>query len=305
MDSSMKANSEELVVFVSVIESGSIKAASKNLSIAPSGVSRTLSRLEEKFGTTLLNRTTRRMHLTEEGAVFLEDAKDILKRIGDFEERFTSRLMAPSGKLRVTAATAFMLHVIVPRIDEFRHLCPEIRLQLNTSELNVDLLAENTDIAIRIGTLDDSTLRARPLGASRSLVVASPDYIAMHGKPETVTALADHTLLGHTEPDCLNVWPIRHEGGNGLQISPALCASSEETIRQLTLQGIGIACLPDYMTVQDVASGRLVKVLPDMQVDSLQPVHAVYYRNGKLSVRTRCFLDFLQIATRDMLIPPA
>ena len=301
----MKANSEELVVFVSVVESGSIKAASHNLNIAPSGVSRTLSKLEQKFATTLLNRTTRRMHLTEEGAVFLEDARDILKRMGDFEERFASRLNVPSGKLRVNAATAFMLHVIVPRMSEFRRLYPDIEVQLNTSELNVDLLAENTDIAIRIGALGDSTLRACPLGASQSHVLASPDYIAIYGTPRSVSRLADHTLLGFTEPDCLNVWPIRHDGSNAMQIKPVLCASSGETLRHLTLQGMGIACLPDYMTAQDLASGHLVRVMPDMQTESLQPVHAVFYRNGKLSLRTRCFLDFLQLSAGEFLVAHA
>jgi DNA-binding transcriptional LysR family regulator len=245
------------------------------------------------------------MHLTEEGAVFLEDARDILKRMGDFEERFASRLNVPSGKLRVNAAAAFMLHVIVPRMSEFRRLYPDIELQLNTSELNVDLLAENTDIAIRIGALGDSTLRACPLGASQSHVLASPDYIAIYGNPRSVSGLADHTLLGFTEPDCLNVWPIRHDGGNAMQIKPALCASSGETLRHLTLQGMGIACLPDYMTAQDLASGHLVRVMPDMQTESLQPVQAVFYRKGTLSLRTRCFLDFLQLSAGEFFVPHA
>lgn len=300
----MKATSEELAVFVTVVESGSIRSASRNLAIASSGISRTLSRLEEKFGTTLLNRTTRRMHLTEEGVVFLEDAKDILKRMSDFEERFTSRLQVPSGKLRVSAAMSFMLHVILPQVGAFRRLYPEIELELNTRERSADLLTDNTDIEIRIGALTDSTLRARPLGLSQSHVIASPDYIAAHGFPDSVPTLSSHTLLGFPEPDCLNTWPIRHNSSNTWNIQPALSASNSETIRQLALHGMGIACLPAYMTAQDLASGRLIKVMPELQTEDFQPVHAVYYRNGKLSLRKKCFLDFLQMATTNLLSVP-
>jgi DNA-binding transcriptional LysR family regulator len=138
---------------------------------------------------------------------------------------------------------------------------------------------------------------------SQSYVLASPDYIALRGNPESVTALVGHTLLGVSEPDCLNVWPIRHSDSETLAIRPALTASNGETIRQLTLQGMGVACLPGYVAAEDMASGRLVKVLPDMQNDSSQPVHAVYYRNGELSLRTKCFLDFLQQAVRELLAP--
>lgn len=300
----MKASSEELAVFVTVVESGSIRSASRNLAIASSGISRTLSRLEEKFGTTLLNRTTRRMHLTEEGVVFLEDAKDILKRMSDFEERFTSRLQVPSGKLRISAATSFMLHVILPQVGAFRRLYPEIKLELNTRERSADLLTDNTDIEIRIGALTDSTLRARPLGLSQSHVLASPDYIAVHGCPDSVSTLCSHTLIGFPEPDCLNAWPVRHDSRNTWGIQPALSASNSETIRKLALQGMGIACLPAYMTAEDLALGNLIKVMPELQTEDFQPVHAVYYRNGKLSLRKKCFLDFLQMATKDLLSVP-
>jgi len=289
----MKATSEDLTIFVSVVESGSITAASQSLGLAPSAVSRSLSKLEEKVGATLLNRTTRRMHLTEEGAFYLGHAREILHRMEDLEERLTWRLQAPVGRLRINAASAFMLHAIVPHIGEFRSTYPDIELQLNTSEFNIDLLAESTDIAIRVGALSDSTLRARPLGAVQMQVVASPEYIVRHGEPASVQGLAGHLLIGFTERECRNVWPMRNAEGKCLQVRPALSASSGETIRQLALAGSGIACLSDFLTTADREAGRLVTVLDDALVEARQPVHAVYYRSAALAARVQCFLAFI------------
>jgi DNA-binding transcriptional LysR family regulator len=298
----MKATSEDLTVFVSVVESGSITAASQSLGLAPSAVSRSLSKLEEKVGATLLNRTTRRMHLTEEGAFYLDHAREILQRMEDLEERLTWRLQMPMGRLRIHAASAFMLHAIVPHIGEFRGLYPHIELQLNTSELNIDLLAESTDIAIRVGALSDSTLHARPLGAVQMQMVASPEYLVRHGKPASVQGLGDHLLIGLTESESLNIWPVRDAEGKRVQVRPTLSASSGETVRQLALAGQGIACLANFLTAQDIADGRLVKLTLDAPNNGLQPVHAVFYRNSTLSIRIQCFLDFIQSRLKNTLI---
>ena len=160
----MKARSDELQTFVSVIECGSISAAAEQAGQTPSAVSRTLSRLEAKLETTLINRTTRRMDLTEEGKFFFEQAKLILEQMDELEERLISHQRTPSGRLRINAASPFMLHAIVPYIREFRALYPDIQLELNSNDLIIDLLEQSTDIAIRIGTLADSTLHARSLG---------------------------------------------------------------------------------------------------------------------------------------------
>ncbi|QGZ63063.1 LysR family transcriptional regulator [Paraburkholderia acidisoli] len=298
----MKATSEDFSIFVCVVASGSITAASQSLGLAASAVSRSLSRLEEKVGVTLLNRTTRRMHLTEEGALLFDQAKDILLRIEDLEERLTSRRQAPAGRLRVNATTAFMLHAIVPHLDEFRGLYPAIELQLNTSESDINLLAENTDIAIRMGAQTDSTLRARLLGTDRLQMVASPAYLARCGEPAEVADLAAHALIGFSEPASLNLWPLQGEAGAAFQFRPALSASSAETIRQLALAGHGIACLASFATARDVAAGRLVNVMSESLADPTQPVYAVFYRNSRLSLRIQCFLDFMQPRLRQALV---
>ena len=239
----MKARSDELQIFVCVIECGSISAAAEQVGQTPSAVSRTLSRLEAKLDTTLINRTTRRMDLTEEGKYFFEQAKRILDQMEELEERLSSRHSTPSGRLRINAASPFMLHAIVPYIDEFRRLYPDIQLELNSNDLIIDLLEQSTDIAIRIGALADSTLHARSLGCSPLHILASPAYLERHGTPSTVAELAGHTLLGFTQTETLNHWPLRHVHGDRWQIEPSISASSGETLRHLALEGQGIACL--------------------------------------------------------------
>ncbi|MET1068552.1 MAG: LysR family transcriptional regulator [Pseudomonas prosekii] len=290
----MKARSDELQIFVCVIECGSISAAAEQVGQTPSAVSRTLSRLEAKLDTTLINRTTRRMDLTEEGKYFFEHAKRILDQMDELEERLNSRQQTPSGRLRINAASPFMLHAIVPYIDEFCRLYPDIQLELNSNDLIIDLLEQSTDIAIRIGALADSTLHARSLGCSPLHIVASPAYLQQHGTPVAVADLTQHTLLGFTQNDGLNQWPLRHVHGDRWPINAAINASSGETVRQLALEGQGIACLSDFMTHADIRAGRLQEVLADFNSGYRQPINAVYYRNSQLALRIQCFLDFIQ-----------
>jgi len=309
----MKTSTDELLVFVTVIDAGSITAAAEKLEQTVSGVSRALTRLEKQLGVALILRTTRRLQLTEEGELFLERARAILAAMADAEEAVTRHRERPSGRLRVDAATPFVLHCIVPHVAAFAERYPEIQLELTNNERIVDLLEQRVDIAIRIGTLQDSTLHARALGTSRLRIVASPDYLAAHGAPCSVAALGEHRLIGFTAPTHLNRWPLRVAAGEGASdgdsgsraameaqlaepgypIAPALLASSGETIRQLALAGGGIACLSDFLTTADREAGRLVTVLDDALVESRQPVHAVYYRSAALAARVQCFLAFI------------
>ncbi|UGQ48115.1 LysR family transcriptional regulator [Massilia endophytica] len=290
----MDINSDDLKIFVAVVDSGTLSAASVHLGQTTSGVSRALSRLEEKLQATLLTRTTRRMELTEEGRLFLDKARAILASMEEMEECIRIRRQQPAGRLAVDAASPFMLHCVVPHVAEFRALFPEIRLELRSNDQIADLIEHRTDIAIRIGALSDSTLHARPLSSSPLHILASPDYIARHGLPAAPEDLANHTLLGFVQYELGNQWPLRHAGGNSYAVTPALSASSGETLRQLALEGQGIVCLADFMTRGDIASSRLVPLLQDFTTGFRQPIHAVYYRNTQLAQRISCFLDFLQ-----------
>ena len=294
----MKTTLNELLAFRTVVDSGSITAAAEQLGQTVSGISRALGRLEEKLDTTLLNRTTRRLVLTEEGSNFLLRARAILASVDEAEEQMARRRQQPAGRLRVNAAMPYMLHVIVPLVPAFRQQFPQIELELNTNDLVIDLLEQDTDVAIRIGALRDSTLHARPLGHHSLRVLASPAYLQAHGRPTQVGHLAQHSLLGFAQPVSLNHWPLRGPQGDSLQITPALHASSGETLRQLALAGAGIVCLADFMTAHDRQRGDLVQVLVRDTVEVRQPINAVYYRNTQLSSRIACFLDFLDQQTR-------
>jgi len=290
----VKITLEELRAWVAVVDSGSITAAAEQLEQTTSGISRALSRLESKLQTTLMHRTTRRLALTDEGVIFLEHARQILTSVERAEEQIARRRETPAGRLRINANTPFMLHVIVPLLAEFRQQYPQIELELNTDDIVIDLLEQQTDIAIRIGELRDSTLRARVLGSSATRLVASPDYLAKHGVPGSVAALSQHQLIGFSQLDTHNIWPVWQQEGEFLRIKPTLTASSGETLRQLALQGLGIVRLSDFVSREDREQGRLMDVLASETRELRLPVHAVYYRNQTLSSRVTCFLDFLQ-----------
>jgi len=289
----VKITLDELRAWVVVVDTGSITAAAEQLTQTTSGISRALSRLEKKLQTTLMHRTTRRIALTEEGQLFLEHAREILRTVESAEEQIAQRREIPSGRLRINAATPFMLHVIVPLLNEFTARYPLIQLELNTDDVVIDLLEQQTDIAIRIGELRDSTIHARALGYSKLRLMASPEYLAKYGTPASVADLANHRLLGFSQLEQHNLWPVWQREGEFLPIAPSVSASSGETLRQMAVYGQGIVRLSDFMSREDCVTGRLVPVLADVTRDMHHPIHAVYYRNVTLSLRIRCFLDFL------------
>jgi DNA-binding transcriptional LysR family regulator len=289
----MQITLDELQAFIAVVDTGSLTAAAETLGQTVSATSRSLGRLEDKLHTTLLHRTTRRLQLTEEGATFLQRARAIVAAVDQAEGEMAHRRERPAGRLRVDAASPFMLHVVVPQVAGYLARHPQVELQLNSNDGIVDLIERRTDVAIRIGPLRDSTLHARPLGSSRTRVLASPDYIARHGRPRTVAELQQHTLIGFTQPETLNEWPLRQADGSLLHITPGVAASSGETLRHLVLAGVGIGRLSDFMTGPDRAEGRLVELLVKDTLDIRQPINAVYYRNTAVSARITSFLDYL------------
>jgi len=292
----MKTTLEDMQVFVAVVDTGSLTAAAQALGLTVSAASRTLSRLEQKLQTTLLRRTTRRLELTEEGALFLAHGRAILDSVDAAEEQMLARRMRPAGRLRVDAATPFMLHVLVPLIEGFRARYPDVELELASNEGITDLIEKRTDVALRIGILKDSTLHARLLGTSRIRVLASPAYLARHGMPASPGELGRHVLLGFSEPETLNDWPLHDVDGSAMRIRPTIASSSGETLRQMALANLGIVCLSDFMTREDRASGRLVQLFPERTLEVLQPINAVYYRNTVLAARITSFVDYVAAA---------
>ena len=289
----MKTTLDEMQVFIAIADCGSITAAADALQQTISATSRTMTRLEEKLQTTLMRRTTRRLELTEEGSAYLEQARKIIAAVEETEEQMRARRNQPAGRLRVDAASPFMLHVIVPLVPGYRQRYPKVELELNSNEGNIDLLERRTDLALRIGSLKDSSLHAVPIGRSRVRVLASPGYLAAHGTPKRVADLREHTLLGFSQLESLNEWPLEDADGQPLHIQPSIRSFSGETLRQLALNDAGIVCLSDFMTRADRQSGALRQLFPRQTLDVRQPVNAVYYRNTAISSRIKSFIDYL------------
>jgi DNA-binding transcriptional LysR family regulator len=286
-------NVDALIAFAAVVDAGSFSAAAERLGQTPSGVSRTISRLEAQLGMTLMQRTTRRLDLTEEGEWLLGRSRKVLADLEDTEAELAARRSQPSGLVRLNAASPVLDHLIAPLVPAFLDAYPLVRLELTSGETVIDLIEERADLAIRIGPLADSTLNARRLGASRLRLLASPAYLQRHGAPGAAGQLDRHRLLGFSAPASLNIWPLAHAGAEGLAVAPALLASSGETLRHLALSGAGIACLSDFLTRDDLAAGTLAPVLEAVTLPWSQPVWAVFYRQGALAPRVAALVDFL------------
>ncbi|WP_261837005.1 LysR family transcriptional regulator [Vibrio ishigakensis] len=284
--------SDDLQILIAVVDSGSFSAAAETLNIQVAKVSRAVSKIEKQLGATLLNRTTRRIELTDEGRDFVETVRNGIKVIQQAEEEVITRGELPKGHLRVDAASPFVFHQLVPLVSEFKSLYPDIDLEITSNEGFVDLIEKRTDIAIRIGKLSDSTLHAKPLGKSLLYMVAAPSYLEKRGIPVEPWELKQHDLIGFSGVKVLNKWPF---SGDNL-ISPSITSSNGETVRQLALQGNGIACLSGFMVNKDIEQGRLIPILEEHKLTNTgrEQVSAVYYRSSSPAKKLSAFIDFIQ-----------
>ncbi|MBB1272101.1 LysR family transcriptional regulator [Psychromonas sp. SR45-3] len=288
----MLTRSDDLQILLAVIDSGGFSAAAEALDIQVAKVSRAVSKIEKQLAVTILNRTTRRVELTDEGRQFVDSVRIGLLQIQHAEEDLVARGELPAGKLRVDAASPFVLHQLVPLIHSFNKAFPDIQLEITSNEGVVDLLEKRTDMAIRIGKLSDSTLYARPLGKSLLYIVASPEYLAKRGLPKQHSELTGHQLIGFTGAKVLNRWPLAGSD----YITPSLTASNGETVRQLALSGNGIACLSGFMVKNDIAAGRLIPLLEHGKLINTEreQINAVFYKSSSVARRISAFIDFIQ-----------
>lgn len=250
----MKSTIEELLAFMTIVDTGSFVAAAEKLGQTASGLSRSLSRLEAKLEVTLLERTTRKLKLTQEGQQFLNQARKILSDLNAAEEALQKSDQDTAGLIRIDSATPFILHVIAPLIKSFRQHYPNIEIELSNNDQVIDLLKHKADVAFRFGQLHDSSLHAKLICKSRLYIVASPDYLESLSQPPQPDTLAQHDLIGFTKPLHLNTWPLKI-AGNYFTAQPKIKASNGETVRQLVLRGQGITCLSEFMVWQDLQQG--------------------------------------------------
>lgn len=286
--------SGELEVFVRVIELGGFSAAARACGMTPSAVSKLVARLEKRLGARLVNRSTRRLQLTAEGCAFYERGVRVLADLEE-AEGCASPQSTPRGRIRVNANLSFGYHFLLPLAPEFLARHPEVTLDIVLTDEVVDLLEQRTDVAVRAGPLQSSTLVARKLGATPMVIVGAPAYLARQGTPSTPDDLPAHNLLGANYARALPGWPLRHGGRDILlPVTGNAQASDGEALRQLALAGLGLARLAAFRVRDDIAAGSLVAVLEDCNPGDLEEVHAVYLgQGGYLPLRVRAFLDFL------------
>ncbi|WED27654.1 LysR family transcriptional regulator [Vibrio sp. DW001] len=289
----MKLKLSELEAFVAVAESNSFNLAAERLETASSVVSRSIKKLESELETTLFNRTTRSVTLTGEGAWLMDRARRISEEIVAIDHHFSQKHKQPQGALTVDAASSFALNAIVPLLSEFARLYPDIEVTLVSNDSITDLIERRVDVAIRVGSLSDSTLKARKLGSTQRGLYASPSYLKQFGYPDCSTQLSKFQCLGFAKHKSLNTWPLMDDTGNRLAINPQMSSNSGETLKQMAVNGLGIACLSNFTVHQELESGLLEPVLEHLWVIENIPINAVFYSEQSLSPRVRVFIDFL------------
>lgn len=284
----------EMDVFVCVVERGGFSAAARACRMTPSAVSKLVSRLEARLGARLVNRSTRAFQLTPEGRAFYERATRILADIMD-AERSAGAGEHPVGRIRLTTSASYATHVLAPMLPEFLDRYPGVTLDLVQTDMVIDLLAERADVAVRAGPLKSSSLVARKLGDTAMVVVAAPSYLARFGEPKTLQDLERHNRLGFSYVRAVDGWPMKK--GAGTIVVPTLGrvqASDGEALRGLALNGVGLARLAAFTVRADIGAQRLVPVLEHLNPGDREAFHAIYIaQGGPLPTRVRALLDFL------------
>lgn len=287
----------EMEVFVLAAELQSFSAAGRRLKLSPSAVSKLVTRIEDRLGTRLLVRSTRMMKLTLEGEVYLSRAQRILAEINETELVVAGGgTMVPRGLLRINASLGFGERYLLPIVRDFLRLYPEVHLDISLTDGVIGLIEERTDIAIRSGPMDDTTLKARKLLESRRVIVASPTYLEAHGVPTSPQDLANHNCLSFNFRQSLNAWPFRDPGARNvyrLAVSGDMMVNSGMIIRRLCLTGSGLGRVGQFHVQQDIDAGLLVPVLQDYNPGDTEVVNAVFAGHEHLAARIRAFIDFL------------
>lgn len=284
----------DIEAFLMVASEGSLAAAAKALRLTPSAVSRTIARLEGRLGVVLLRRTTRSLALTAEGLAYRDRMAALLEQMQDVEEGLGQEGKGPRGWLRVNASVSFGTECLIPALPRFTALYPAVTIDLSLSDAIVDLVEERADIAIRIGPLRDTRLVAKKLGRSRMVLVASPDYLARRGTPQTPDDLTVHDCLRFSFRRSVDSWPFRI-GRRVVQrpVAGRFFGNSGEVVRQMAIAGGGIARHGHFHVASDLRAGRLVEVLADYNAADGEDIHALYAGEDRGVARVRAFLDFL------------
>ena len=264
------------------------------MGLTPSALSKLVTRLENRLGARLLQRTTRRLQLTAEGEAFYAKARPILTAMDEAEAEVTEAGASPRGLLRLHCGSAFGMHQLAPAIPRFQELHPAVELDITISDQPPDAMEEGIDLAIRIGPLDESSMVARRICNLERVICASPDYLQRHGTPRTPDDLQQHNCLSITSLPALRRWPFDTDDGiRVVHVGGNVAANNAETVLQLAVAGVGITRLTDVVVSDAIRSGALVPILTDWHHVEPVPLFATYPSGRNLSPKVRAMVDFL------------
>ncbi|WP_114418921.1 LysR family transcriptional regulator [Marinospirillum perlucidum] len=280
--------------FICIVNEGSFTQASERLDLSPQLVSKYVSQLEEHLGVRLLNRTTRRLHLTEAGEGYYPRAKQLLNELDDLENQLTDLQTETRGRLRISAPVSFAIRHLAPLVSAFQKQHPAVSIDLQLNDRKVDLVEEGFDLALRIGHLQSSSLIAKRLAPVRLALCASPEYLDTQGRPQEPADLNQHRYLRYSymnlsREDSLYPWlQGRHEDRQG-----EVTSNNGDVLIEAALAGAGIALQPTFIAGQALQEGRLERVLPEYEPASMG-LYAVYAHRNLLAGKIRQFIDFME-----------
>jgi DNA-binding transcriptional LysR family regulator len=286
-------------VFAAVVANGSFARAAGTLDTSPANVTRYIKELEEALGTRLLNRSSRRLSLTESGRAFYERVRAILEDVAEAEATVSFDAAQPRGRLRINAPLSFGVLYLVPLWAQFMALYPDIELDINLIDRVVELVEEGFDLAVRISPAGSTDHVSRKLVTARNVVCASPDYIVRHGTAETLSDLTNHACIGYAFAANGDEWSFLGKGGTSLVVTApcVLHCKSGHAMRAAALAGKGIVQLPTFMVGRDLREGTLLPLLKGYRVPDID-VLAIYPSRRHLSAKVRVMIDFLVEAFR-------
>ena len=284
----------EMEAFATVVDQGGFTDAAKKMGISKSAVSKHVSSLEARLGARLLNRTTRRVSPTEIGLAYYDRARRVLSDAGEADALVVSMQSAPTGLLRLSVATDFGVNHLSPILGDFLQKYPDITVNMVLNNRYVELISEGFDMAIRMGDLEDSSLRARKLTETQMRMIAAPSYFEKHGRPARLDDLNTHKLLHYSNQASGNAWKITAPSGEERQIRSAgwLSVNDGQSLLNACIAGLGIAYLPSFLYANAMEQGQVVDVMPDLPVESTG-IYAVYPPGRFTQPKVRAFIDFL------------
>lgn len=279
-------------VFKAVVEAGGFTAAANFLNVSQPFVSQSINSLERRLGVQLLHRSTRTQRLTSEGERFLMSCGQVLDSVEEAEAQVRSG--EPTGNLRISASHAFGMDQLVPALPRFLAAYPKLCVHFSLSDSNVNLIEDNFDVAVRMGRLQDSSLRSRKLCDLQRVVVAAPQYVAAHGKPVTPQGLSRHACLTWESPrEHLNQWPFMLNGQiEKVAVHGNFRSTDGTTLFQLCVAGVGIMRLAEHLALPAIRAGKLVPLLAEYQAKDDTAIHAVYLPERQVVPRIRAFIDY-------------